>query len=495
MQHELQRCALITRWGTVVTRGDTPGTLKQAPINASTPLEDCFPVYSDALRLKTDIEGIGPFILETEAGHTYLKARDGYLTAHEDGSVRLFQELKNPWEQFLVLTRQEFERFYFFVTNSWIDEDGHIIRPSDIESLEYMRLRVGENFFNIAETFINNSDGLVCRTRGDYISDMVVWNDLWMPHRYRLYRPLVYLCAFGIRYLDTLDLCLRSLSEFGKHTGDILIVSDLDEETLKEHCPATALFNCHVWTLHGQAGLDFYTARFRIAQWKPIYQFSPLLYMDTDVVVDNDLNGLFEDIFRSDKMSAQKEFFTRLQTSPSIGSQLFEKDERCHSRDLNVPGFNSGILSIPRIEEFDFVLNMIQSCIYRFSEKVQNRHELSHFDQSIANYIAVLTQSFDLDFLTEKVSYYATGAIRSNDFHTPEREQMNYTGFVHFWGTGERIEAMSTYMQSIRDHVPFEGWTVATPEDVEDETAAGEGDFAGGLITQNAASEQEAAQD
>lgn len=473
MQHKQQRCALITRWGTVVTRGDTPGTLKQIKLDARTQLEDCFPVYCDALRLKTDIEGIGAFTLETEGGHTFLKSGDRYLTARPDGSVRVLPAHKNSWERFLVLTRKEFENLHFFISNSWMDENGAVVKASDIISREDMQISVGSHSFSISETFLDNSDSFVSRTRAEHISEIVLWRDMWMPHRYKLYRPLVYFCAFGISYLDILELSLQSLSEFGQYQGDILIVSDLDEATLRKHCPAVALFKCHVWTLYGQDGLDFYSARFRIAQWKPIYQFSPLLYMDTDVIVDNDINSTFEKIFLSNGISAQTEFFSRLNINPSIGSQLFERDARCHSRNLNVPGFNSGIFSVPRIEDFDFVLNLILACIYRFSAKEKNRNALTHFDQSIANYIAVLTESFNFDLLTERVCYYSSGAIRSNDFHTPEREQMLYTGFVHFWGTGEkaefrsayRTEAMSTYMQSVRDRVPFEGWAQETPKE------------------------------
>lgn len=455
MQDQLEYCGLLTRWGTVVVRGQTPGIMKHVRLDSVSAPKDCCPFSAVGLHLETGVVGFGPFLPRREIGHTYLKARDGYLTAHGDGTVRIFQEHRNPWERFLVLTQDELEKLHLFVTNDWIDETGRKITKANIRILEDFRIQVGDTVFSISESFTSDCGSFVARTRQDQTCEVVLWNDLWMPHRYRLYRPLVYFCSFGEAYMDTLELSLQSLSEFGHYEGDVLIVTDLDENILKASCPSMERFKCHVWNLHGQANLDFFATRFRIAEWKPLYQFSPLLYMDTDVVVDTDINDTLEKIFAGKTMSAQVEAFTKIQNSSSVGAQLFELDPRSGRHDLEMPGFNSGILSIPRIEDFDFILKIIHTCIYRFSEKMQNRSCLSHFDQSIANYIGVLTHSIDPTFLTEKVSYYWNDAIRTNDLQMSKRPQMLYTGFVHFWGTAKRTEAMSTYMQSIREASPF----------------------------------------
>lgn len=464
MQDQPEYCGLLTRWGTVVVRGSIPGIMQHVRLETLAETDNCHPFYTNLLQIHTGVEGFGPFVPLNEAGYSFLKARDGYLTAHIDGTVRVFQEHRNPWERLLLLTQSEVEKLHFFVTHEWIDETGRKIRPSDMKILEDFQIQVGDNIFSISENFTSHCGNPVSRTREGYLAEIVLWGDLWMPHRFKLYRPLVYFCAFGKFCLDTLEVSLASLAEFGKYSGDILIVTDLEEQVLRTQCPSTELFTCHVWNLHGQANLDFYAARFRITEWKPLYQFSPLLYMDTDIVVDNEINKTFETIFKSKSISAQMEAFSKLQESPSVGAELFEMDPRSKAYDLDSPGFNSGIISIPRIEDFDFILKIIHSCIYRFSEKMQDRRSLSHFDQSIANYVGILTHSVDLTFLTEKISYYWNHAIRMNDLHMSERPQMQYTGFVHFWGTGDRTSAMLAYMQSIRDQTPFEGWSPNDPE-------------------------------
>ncbi|WP_081107373.1 glycosyltransferase [Gluconobacter potus] len=464
MPDQLEYCGLLTRWGTVVVRGPVPGIMKHVRLESLATPDDCCSFYATGLRIQTGVEGFGPFLPRHEPEYTYLKDRDGYLTAHLDGTVRIFQEHSNPWERFLVLTQTELEKLHLFITNDWIDETGRKIGRTDIRILEDFQIQVGDNIFSISESFTSDSGSPVVRTREGQPCEIVLWHDRWMPHRYRLFRPLVYFCSFGEFYMNTLELSLQSLSEFGKYDGDILIVTDLTEDTLRAHCPSTAFFKCHIWNLHGQANLDFYAARFRITEWKPLYQFSPLLYMDTDIVVDKDINTSFETIFKSNSISAQMEAFSTIQEGTSVGSELFKMDPRSMDFDLDKPGFNSGIISIPRIEDFDFILKIIHSCIYRFSEKMQNRKSLSHFDQSIANYICTITQSVDLKFLTEKVSYYWNNAIRMNDSHLSERPKMLYTGFVHFWGTPDRTRAMSSYMQSIRDQIPFEGWSTDNSE-------------------------------
>ncbi|MFT8489458.1 hypothetical protein [Gluconobacter oxydans] len=464
MPDQLEYCGLLTRWGTVVVKGPIPGIMKHVDLESLETSDDCCPFYTTGLRIQTGVEGFGPFIPRHEPEYTYLKARDGYLTAHLDGTVRIFQEHCNPWERFLVLTPAELEKLHLLVTNDWIDETGRKIRRTDIRILEDFQIQVGDNIFSISESFTSDSGDAVVRTREGQPCEIVLWNDRWMPHCYRLFRPLVYFCSFGEFYMNTLELSLQSLSEFGKYDGDILIVTDLTEDTLRAHCPSTALFRCHIWNLYGQANLDFYAARFRVTEWKPLYRFSPLLYMDTDIVVDADINTSFETIFESNSISAQMEAFSTIQEGISVGSELFKMDPRSKGLDLDKPGFNSGIISIPRIEDFDFILKIIHSCIYRYSEKTKNRKSLSHFDQSIANYIGTITSSVDLTLLTEKVSYYWNNAIRKNDSQMSERPQMLYTGFVHFWGTGDRTQAMSSYMQSIRDQVPFEGWSTDNSE-------------------------------
>ena len=455
MHHSLPRCVLLTSWGTVVTKSSTSGNLIHKKLDAQTNIEDCLIFHSENLRLKTEISGIGPFIIETENGISYLKSRDGYLTAHENGSVRIFQVLKNPWEKFLVLTEEEFKNLYFFISNSWFHEKEKITKEKDIEIIENFDIRVGDNTFYIPSSFIDNCNSFVCRRRNGYISEVILWLDSWMPYCYKLYKPLVYFCAFGEKYLDTLELSLQSLHEFGNYRGDIFIISDLSPDILKKYCPTINTFESHFEILYGQENLDFYTTRFRITEWKKIYQFSPLLYMDTDVIVDNNINSLLEDVFISDKMSAQEESFTTLQNSPSVGSDLFKIDKRFSEKKLDFPGFNSGIITVPDIGKYDITFNLIQSCIYRFSDRYKDRYKLSHFDQSIANYITLLTESIDLSILTEKVSYYWGNAIRKNDPEMPERNQQTYTGFVHFWGTGNRNFVMTKYMESIREGIPF----------------------------------------
>lgn len=467
MHDQPEYCGLLTRWGTVVVRDPTSGFMKHFRLEAMTGTDNCHPFYSSHCHLHTGFEGFGPFIPVNEDGYTFLKARDGYLTAHFDGSISIFQEHRNPWEQFLVLTQSEIEKLHFFITHEWIDETGKKIGPSDIQLLEDFQIKVGDNTFSVSENFTTHSGSPVTKTREGYLSEIVLWGDLWMPHRFKLYRPLVYFCAFGRFCLDTLEVSLASLSEFGKYKGDVLIVTDLPEHVLREQCPSTEFFTCHVWNLYGQANLDFYAARFRITEWKPLYQFSPLLYMDTDIVVDREINETFETIFKSNSISAQREDFSILRESPSVGAELFEMDSRCKEYDLDVPGFNSGLISIPRIEDFDVILKTIHACIYRFSEKMQDRRSLSHFDQSIANYICLLTRSIDPAFLTEKIAYYCDHAIRMSGLHMPKRPQMQYTGFVHFWGIGERTQAMLAYMQSIRDQVPFEKWSADSQEEAD----------------------------
>lgn len=240
-----------------------------------------------------------------------------------------------------------------------------------------------------------------------------------------------------------------------RYSGDLLIITDISRQNIEILCPELEGLNFYIWNIYNQYNLDFYSSRFKIFEWENIYRFSPLIYMDTDIVVDKPINDLLIEIFHETKMSAQMEAFTQRVSDSSVGGSLIKEDNRCKNSFCKEPGFNSSLITIPKIENCISNIRKVYKCIYRYAEDSKSRTVLSHFDQSIANYVNFVDDCFDLSFLKDQVNFFYYDAIRINDLSISEREQKNYFGFVHFWGTSERVKYMNIYIDSVLNKTDF----------------------------------------
>jgi len=365
--------------------------------------------------------------------------------------VGAFQPVSNPWEAFVLLSSEEIADFVSLVQDQWVPEQrtGSMQACQGIVHHDFI-LELGGIRFDIRQNFGTSHT----RSANRCDREIVLWQDNWKPHILRKFKPIVYYCAFGEHSYETLLVALDSLVTIGDYTGDILLITDRSRDEVRTMMSERFPNKFHVLTFKHLQNVDFYTARYRLDEWDLINDFSPILYMDTDIVVEKPIAPFLLRVFSQTKLLVQPEAFTRLTGSTSVGSELFSSDERLSDLPSDQTGFNSGFLAMPNSQRSLLTMRTIYQAVHRYSESRQGRHVLSHLDQAFANYVSVLTEHVDLDLCREIVCFYADAAVRINDHWMSERVPGQLSGFVHFWGTANKQSAMQSYIEQLRTLTP-----------------------------------------
>jgi len=365
--------------------------------------------------------------------------------------VGAFQPVSNPWEAFVLLSSEEIADIVTLVQDEWVPEQRTgsvqpcqgIVHPDFILELGGIRFDIRQNFGTSHIKSTNRSP-----------REIVLWQDNWKPHILHKYKPIIYYCAFGEHSYETLLVALDSLVTIGNYTGDILLITDKSQDDVRNMMSELFPNTFHVLTFKHLQNIDFYSARYRLDEWDSINDYSPILYMDTDIVVEKQIAPFLLRVFSQAKLAVQPEAFTRLTGSTSVGSELFSSDARLSDLPSDQTGFNSGFLAMPNSQRSLLAMRTIYHAVHRYSDSRQGRHVLSHLDQAFANYVSVLIDHVDLELCRDVVCFYADAAVRINDHWMSERVPGQLSGFVHFWGTANKQSAMQSYIEQLRTLPP-----------------------------------------
>ena len=151
-------------------------------------------------------------------------------------------------------------------------------------------------------------------------------------------KKLVYFCVFHNKgYMELLKILLLTLKIFSKtDTIDFLVFTSIEFESLVTEISAvldipikTKLFEFN--SLHEAA-----CARLFIFDYEHIYDYNKILYLDTDIVIQNDILRIF-DIYIGEKLYAVQEYDLN---GEGHGAWFFDFT----TIDKNTPGINSGVL-------------------------------------------------------------------------------------------------------------------------------------------------------
>lgn len=374
-------------------------------------------------------------IVNPSGGRTmHLRCNGLFLCADPTGNAHVSRTVPNPWETFLLVSVSELEEIRFIVTNDWLcRSSGQHVAKENIGFAPDFQLLFGDFRINLNENlpipFRPVSSGSTSFSRFSF------WVDSWRLEDFMLYRPLVYYCAFGGKgTFDLLRHSLVSLHRLADYRGEVLVIGDRDRDEVAAHAPEALRDRIHVWNVVAGDFLDFCAARYLLPQWPQATNFQPFLYVDTDIAFDRDLQGFLQSLALSPTIAAQRESFSPLAASESVGAPLF-REARLSTGDGC--GFNSGIIGIPSLDEHKETLLRIREMMYRYAHAKGDRRALSHFDQAIANYVAFTTTNVDLNLISDRTRWMSNDAICGGE--TP-------VGFVHFWGTLRKSEQMTAYI-------------------------------------------------
>ena len=246
-------------------------------------------------------------------------------------------------------------------------------------------------------------------------------------------KNLIYITVFYQEdYINLLELLINSIyikGNINKDTTEILIIT-LGEfkpkiEKRLEQFGLTVYF--YILEIH-----DYYKgiyARLKIFEYEYIDKYNKILYLDTDILINSDINILFNEEIPQDKLYALEEGYI---SHDNYGGQFFDDE----MKEKNITGFSSGILLFYNCilirKLFSDISNHIDHYIY-----VKNNEYPDCIDQPFFVYNAIIQNNYDNTYLIKyaennpimieekKIIYHFSGGIGNY--------KKKYNKMTHFW--------------------------------------------------------------
>lgn len=198
-------------------------------------------------------------------------------------------------------------------------------------------------------------------------------------------KNLIYLCAFlQNKYIKEIDLMLKSLYEFGKkdNNTDILIITEDKLYTSLNKLDIIKKLNVEFYILNNvKTVLDSTISRYRIFSYKNINNYGKLLYLDTDILILNELNNIFS--IESNKFIFLEEGY--------FGSEYFGKYLFPDSiKNEKIPACNTGIIYFKNLKKHKLIFEKVINKAYLPTTIID-----SVYDQPILNYFIFYTKNYD----------------------------------------------------------------------------------------------------
>jgi hypothetical protein len=262
----------------------------------------------------------------------------------------------------------------------------------------------------------------------------------------RVSEPLIYTAIYGSDiYYECLGLWLRSIHEIGGYDGRIAVFADRSADEIFQYAPASLRPQIVCYPLNERGYLSRYTALDA-----RLSDYAPIIYLDTDIIIDRPLAPLITRIARQPGVcvTTETERYGELAAKSAAdvtdenrignwwGLELLRSDPDCASRPC--PLVNSGIIGFDSYESYAQVSALMEGLF----NHPRHEHLVKYFtDQPLLNYILVKTELGAYETL-KGICSFASG--------DPPRQARGVTHFV--WARGaEKRDAMQRYLAQLLD--------------------------------------------
>lgn len=171
---------------------------------------------------------------------------------------------------------------------------------------------------------------------------------------------LAYACVYhSPKYLQLISLLLTSLSIYSPNSPnvDILIVTSEEfQPKIQQMFVELGLNNAYTWVKKIESSvIQAACARLHIFDYPNIDKYKKILYLDTDILITNQLSPIFNIQLKSDKIYTLMEGNTK---DPYHGIELFRQSQR---KNPEIKAFTTGILLFKNSEENkNFIRNVLK---------------------------------------------------------------------------------------------------------------------------------------
>jgi hypothetical protein len=280
--------------------------------------------------------------------------------------------------------------------------------------------------------------------------DIVLRCDGWRIRRLAAYRPLIYLVAFGApAVFESARLAIGALFAHGAYGGDVLLVTDTAHAGFAVTLPKALRDRVGVAVVEAADMLDILLARYRLPELAVADRYQPILYLDTDVLVDRPIAPFLLSLPFSDRLHMASEGACLLTGAEDYhGRTLCEADP--FRRMRRQPGFNSGIIGFANSRSVRRSFADIVQASHAYAASAERRMFFPAADQCMANYVLRRQGRVSGARLTRLVTF-APPASAAATRPEPRRR----TGFMHFCGgvgnAAPKLAAMRRYLRALCD--------------------------------------------
>ncbi|MCG0998827.1 glycosyltransferase [Acetobacter persici] len=361
----------------------------------------------------------------------YLSINGGFVSSN---TTSLFvQAFCREWEHFYLLDEENLRLLQSAFKNGFYTPGNNTYISSEKLERNHKHIKLDNYFFDLKSIISSKKIGA---------------NKLMLPREglglyiIELFKPLAYYSCFGNgEIISCMEESIYSLFTIGNFSGDIFIITDQEKIAFSEKLHRY-LHRIHLQQANAYDFFDFTISRYMVYNLSIMDKYSPIMYIDCDIIINEDVNKIFHSAMATDKVLFSEEF--KLDTaSPWFGGVHWH--EAGQDYKLIDSGINSGIFLFKSIEMAKEILfTVVQSMLH--SQKIKLSREkgiLETLDQPNLNYVLMshFSNNFDVKILTQYVSH----AANENFAIIP------LVGFAHFNGGlgnfGSRVDLMRKYVE------------------------------------------------
>ena len=224
---------------------------------------------------------------------------------------------------------------------------------------------------------------------------------------------LVYMCVSHNRfYLNLLRLLMATVrlnvSNLEKYTFLVMTSADFKDEVDAISALVGIPIRVHVLDVH--SFFHSAAAKCRIYEYPAIDEFSQVLYLDTDILIEKDFGEIFADLPPEDKVYAIED---GILSHPGNGGWYFTP-EICASPETT-PAVNTGVLAFRNTPHIRNVFE--ECCDFMFSEEKKGEDMPCCLEQPFINFIFYKRGSLDSQYMKRFVSLGETSTCDRHIVH------------------------------------------------------------------------------
>jgi len=230
---------------------------------------------------------------------------------------------------------------------------------------------------------------------------------------------LIYMCIFHQEsYINLLKLLITSISEkanINKKTTDILIITSPSFQLIIQNELKNFDLPLNYYILDLHTLFDSVYSRLLIFDYENINKYDKILYLDTDVLINSDINVLFDIELSSEKLYALEEGWIGHEF---WGSQFFDFTKF----NPDTPAFSAGVLYYLNSNSIINLFDSVKKHIHTYLEIEHNQLPVC-MEQTFLVYNSFIQDKYDNQLMkkylennpstisNEKIIYHFPGKI------------------------------------------------------------------------------------